>query len=62
VQIDFSASASRDTYADREADDSWRDAVRAVVDPAASMWSSASPAWPARRWPCSAAAASASPS
>ncbi len=43
MPIDFSAPASRDSYADREADDSWRDAVRAVVDPAASTWSSASP-------------------
>ncbi len=43
MPIDFSAPASRDSYADREADDSWRDAVRAVVDPGASTWSSASP-------------------
>jgi hypothetical protein len=36
VPIDFSAPANRDAYAGRDADDSWRDAVRAVVDPAAS--------------------------
>ena len=43
MPIDFSAPADRDTYAGREVDDPWRDAVRAVVDPAASTWSSASP-------------------
>ncbi len=34
MPIDFSAPANRDTYAGREADDSWREAVRTVLDPA----------------------------
>jgi hypothetical protein len=33
VPIDFSAPANRDSYAGREADVSWREAVRSVLDP-----------------------------
>lgn len=33
MPIDFSAPANRDSYAGREADSSWREAVLAVVDP-----------------------------
>ncbi len=34
MPIDFSAPANRDTYGGRDADASWRDAVRSVLDPA----------------------------
>ena len=33
MPIDFSAPANRDSYAGREADVSWREAVRSVLDP-----------------------------
>ncbi len=33
MPIDSSAPANRDAYADREADVSWREAVRSVLDP-----------------------------